>query len=326
MNQGQTGAWIKPDWRLSLLRVGMRTLGAIHTGLAARAMDRIWFDAPRTRPKPDARARLDAGERLEFKVHGHRVATWSWGTGPAVLLLHGWGGHAGQMHAFVDPLLDASLRVVAFDAPAHGESGRSRLGGHRVSFFEISEVLQVVAASAGPLAGIVAHSGGCAAAALAMRQGWEAPAKIAFVSPFALPSSAIGAFAQAIGANERVAERFRSGVERRFGCPWSYFDIPGLPEHLKTRPLLVVHDAEDREVPFTHGQAVADAWPQARLVATRGLGHRRLLQDPAVVSCIVGFIAIGLPRAQPSHPADARGELDLAYENSGLPGRHWFGG
>jgi pimeloyl-ACP methyl ester carboxylesterase len=37
---------------------------------------------------------------------------------PAVLLVHGWGGNAAQMRAFVFPLLSAGYRVIAYDRPA----------------------------------------------------------------------------------------------------------------------------------------------------------------------------------------------------------------
>ena len=44
-------------------------------------------------------------------------------------------------------------------------------------------------------------------------------------------------------------------------------------------------------MPFTHGAAVAAAWPGARLIETSGLGHRRLLRDEAVVAQVSSFIA-----------------------------------
>jgi hypothetical protein len=39
------------------------------------------------------------------------------------------------------------------------------------------------------------------------------------------------------------------------------------------------------------GVAVAEAWPGARLVATDGLGHHRVLADPGVVEAVVAHIA-----------------------------------
>jgi pimeloyl-ACP methyl ester carboxylesterase len=55
-------------------------------------------------------------------------------------------------------------------------------------------------------------------------------------------------------------------------------------------PTLVVHDRNDREVGFDQGQAIAEAWPRARLLATEGLGHRRLLRDPAVIGAVTAFV------------------------------------
>ncbi|WP_165967434.1 alpha/beta hydrolase [Luteimonas aestuarii] len=292
-------------------------MSRLHPASAVRLFDRIWFTAPRTRPRPDARHWLPRGERKTHRVHGREVVSWSWGAGPTVLLLHGWGGHGAQMHAFVPPLLEAGFRVVMFDAPAHGASGPSRLGGNRVTFIEIVDALRVVAASTGPLAGLIAHSGGCAVAALALRDGWQGPRRMTFVAPFALPSAAIEPFASTVGASAAVAAAFREQAERRLARAWEDFDIPALPGVRELPPLLVVHDREDREVPFFNGETVASAWPGANLLATDGLGHRRLLRDPGTVARIVGFM---MPEASVTRgvPADARGELDHDYARSGL--------
>ncbi len=56
------------------------------------------------------------------------------------------------------------------------------------------------------------------------------------------------------------------------------------------QPLLVVHDEQDRAVPFACGASLAEAWPGAQLRATRGLGHSRILRDPQVISAVTDFI------------------------------------
>lgn len=311
--------WLTPGWSLLAVRNAMRLLCRISPAVASRVFDRIWFTPPRARPRPQMLERLASGEAMQLRVHGRRIAAWSWGNGPAVLLLHGWGGSAGQMYAFVEPLLAAGLRVVAFDAPGHGASAPSRLGGRRVSFLEFADALRVVAAASGPVAGLVAHSGGCTAASLALRDGWRPPERIAFVAPFAHPARAIAPFARAIGVDAATVALFRERVERRFGRPWSDFDIPGLPPSSGLPPLLLAHDRDDAEVPFSASQAVAASWPGARLLATEGLGHRRLLRDPPVVAGIADFIA-GAPWTGASPvPADARDELDRYFQADGVP-------
>lgn len=315
--QAPADSWLKQDWRLGVVRGGMKALSRLSPSLAARVIDRLWFSAPRTQPNAEARVRLQAGTRMLHRVDGRDVVAWRWGEGPTVLLVHGWGGHAGQLHAFVEPLLAAGYRVVAFDAPAHGASASSRHGGKRVTFFEMAEALRTVAADAGPLAGLIAHSGGCAVAALALREGWPAPAKLAFISPFAQPSTAFAPFARGIGASDEAMARFVRQVETRFQRPWSDFDISGLPGLRAVPPLLLVHDRGDREVAFAHSEAIARTWPDARLVPTQGLGHRKLLREPGVVEQVAGFFGPAHKPAPPvAVPADARNELDRYFERA----------
>jgi pimeloyl-ACP methyl ester carboxylesterase len=64
----------------------------------------------------------------------------------------------------------------------------------------------------------------------------------------------------------------------------------------RSQPLLVIHDRDDAEVPWTDGADLVDAWPGARLLLTRGLGHRRILHDAVVVQATASFAAIGRTR------------------------------
>jgi len=55
-------------------------------------------------------------------------------------------------------------------------------------------------------------------------------------------------------------------------------------------PLLVLHDPEDREMPFEEGAEVATRWPGAILRRAERLGHLRILRDPECVAEAVGFL------------------------------------
>lgn len=299
------------------LRLAMAAAARLHPGLAAWAMDRLWFRAPRTRPQGAALASLTAGRRVDFLLDGKPVAAWEWGEqGPCVLLVHGWGGHGGQLHAFVQPLLRAGMRVVAFDAPAHGASGPSRHGRRRVTFFQFADAVQALQARHGPLAGVIAHSGGCTALGLALRRGWQAPARCVFVAPFCEPAAAVEGFARQLGADRVATARFAARVVGWLGIEWHDLDLAGVPVAKRPEALLVLHDEGDREVPLAQSRRLAEAWPGTRLVVTREAGHRRILAREDVVQEAVSFIAQGrAPRSRPAdpRPADARCELDQAY-------------
>jgi pimeloyl-ACP methyl ester carboxylesterase len=71
----------------------------------------------------------------------------------------------------------------------------------------------------------------------------------------------------------------------------SYFELTGMARQMTPPPVLVVHDRDDRETAWSGGRDLSRAWPDARLLTTSGLGHRRILSDPKVVAEVVRFVA-----------------------------------
>ena len=55
-------------------------------------------------------------------------------------------------------------------------------------------------------------------------------------------------------------------------------------------PLLVVHDRDDRMVPWTHGAAIAEAATHGQIFSTTGLGHKGIKNEPEVVRHVVDFL------------------------------------
>ena len=118
---------------------------------------------------------------------------------PVVLLVHGWGGHAGQMLPLAESIAAQGLRPVLLEMPGHGSSRGS--------------------------------------------------------------TSTLPQFEpRAVGSRIRV-------------------------------PTLVVHDRGDSINRFPDGQAYAHAIREARLSATEGLGHRKILKDAQVIGEVAIFVA-----------------------------------
>ena len=277
------------DVLLPLLRLGFRTLSAVSTGLAARAAERVWFTPPRSRLSPASAAFLGTGARADILLDGRRVAAWSWGEGPSVLLVHGWGGHAAQFQSFVEPLVRAGYRAVAFDAPSHGASGPSRHGRRQSTFFDFAEALVALAKTVEPVAGVIAHSGGGTSVAWALRTGWSVPAAV-FIAPMGSPIAYQHVFANALSIPDAVIERFKANVERRLQFTWSDLEVSDVPRVVETPPLFVIHDRDDRETSWRESENVVAAWPDASMRTTTGLGHNRILRDPSVISDAIEFL------------------------------------
>jgi pimeloyl-ACP methyl ester carboxylesterase len=88
---------------------------------------------------------------------------------------------------------------------------------------------------------------------------------------------------------EPLRRAMQAAIEERYGVRWEELELAHVAPRLTARAL-VIHDRDDRMVPWKQGAAVAQHWRGAHLVTTHGLGHRRILQDDAVAAAAVEFI------------------------------------
>lgn len=274
------------------VRKAFGAVQAVSRPAAARLAERWFFTPPRGGTSGEVKALLRSGRRFTLRADGRALVGWEWGSGRVVYLVHGWGSRGGKMGTFVGPLLEAGYRVVTFDAPGHGESGRGLS-----SMPEFARALLAVAERHGPARAVVAHSLGGAAAALAARWGFAAE-RFALLAPAADPVGFADAFAAALGASPDVMARARASSERRLRFSWTELDVCTVAARMAA-PVLVVHDHDDGVVPFAEGAAIATSWPGARLLPTSGLGHSGVLRDRAVVGAVVRFLADGNAPARP---------------------------
>jgi pimeloyl-ACP methyl ester carboxylesterase len=307
----------------------LRLVARLSPRLAARAAAALFFVCPpRRRPAVGERATLARGRRFTVPSGAGRLPAWSWGAGPVVLLVHGWGGNGSQMAAFVEPLRRAGFRPVLLDLPGHGGAP-----GMRSSLPEWAAALRNVAAVMNGELGvhaIIAHSFGCAAAALAIDRGLRVETAV-FLAPVAEPTSYFQHFVGGAVADRTAVTAAQRRIEQRLGIDFTDLSVLTIAARQQA-PLLVVHDADDRETPFQGGASIARAWPGGELMATRGLGHRRVLADRAVIERAVAVVAAGLPRSQQcavpgcQRALSGRGELcevcALEYE-LGHPHLRW---
>ena len=285
---------------LRLARAALQTAYVLSEDLGTRFAERL-FTSPRRHVRPSreravlATARESTVEVTLRAPHGRNaklpIATWSWGVGPTVLLVHGWEGRGSQLGSLVEPLIAAGMSVVAFDAPGHGSSPE-----HRLYLTDLADCIADVSAATttGPLHGIVAHSFGAAAVLLAhARNAVRAPRNV-MIAPNVLIEDAVGRFARVVGLDDVDRLALEDRLAARTGV-----DIAALAlDHLAARrddALLVVHDRDDREVPLAHGEALVHTWPDAELRTTRGLGHRRILRDPQTIAAAVDYLQTGMP-------------------------------
>lgn len=277
--------------RLAALRLAVRVGAWLAPARTSEFVARRFF---MTEKPLSQRTRFSAGEpvREQLQTPDGEIVIYRWGDvsrKPTVVLVHGWNGWAQQMERFVVPLLERGVAVLAFDHVAHGASP-----GHRSSLPLIIRTVEHMLRVVPKPVGVIAHSLGAAAVASVLASSRrELPAAV-LIAPPSDPRPYLSMLARMLGAPQRLtlptqqaAERI-AGVEfrRLVADPWTVRRIRA--------PLLIVHDVNDEEVPISNGYAYTLA-SRTRVLATDGLGHRRILRDLHVIDEATEFIAVRLP-------------------------------
>ncbi len=253
-------------------------------GLIARD---LWFTVP---PRLGAEPLPEGGDAFEVEAMGATVRGHVWGSGPVAYLVHGWGGNGAQLSAFVRPLVAEGYRVVMFDAPAHGDSDHGPAGPRRTHGVEFGKALDAVFGKFGPAEVVIAHSLGAISTYLTLRFGWLSTRRLVLLAPMVAAEPLFDQFQRALGFGARTRRAFDRHLDAFVGIPMAEFDATYQSARTEPVPTLVVHDRGDRQTPWAETARLVESLPDARLVSTEGLGHRRILRDPGVVREVTTFV------------------------------------
>lgn len=206
---------------------------------------------------------------------------------PVVLLVHGWGGHAGQMLPLAQAIAAEGLRPVLLEMPAHGRSA-----GTASNLPQFARAIDYVTARLGAdghvLRAAVAHSLGANALAYAAGRGLPAQ-RLVLLAPPASPREYTRYFAQVFGLSERTRAGMQRLIEAREGILMQQLEPAAVGPRI-AQPTLIVHDRDDRVNRFADAEAFRDAIAGARLFPTQGWGHRRILKEQAVLAQVTQFL------------------------------------
>lgn len=269
--------------------IATQALGLVSPRLAGHPASTLWF-TPWRLPQSE-RSRARERDWLEgskpFQVAG--LQGFVAGNGPVILLVHGWGGWASTLGAFVRPLAEAGHQVVGMDLPAHGSSS-----GRQTNPFEIADALLGVAGCAGPVHALISHSFGGLVSLLAIERGLK-PRKVVLLAPALRADQIRERFAELFRLRPPVMDALVRVIDGRFGPEvWEELDARRIAYGLASRgpdvPFLIAHDPEDPDAPFSDAQAMSQILPRAQLLGVEGAGHHRVLLDERVVAATVEFV------------------------------------
>lgn len=242
----------------------------------------------------------DAEGYLEHE--GARIWYATYGSGPAVLLLHGGLGHSGNWGYQVPALLSQGYRAVLIDSRGHGRSTRDE----RPYTYErmAADVLAVMDRLHLERASLVGWSDG---ACIAMILGMQAPSRVAGVLFFGcnMDPSGTKEMTELPLTVKRCLSRHRQDYARLSSTPdqfKAFADSVGLMMQTEPNyaaqdlaqisvPVAIVQSEQDEFIKREHAEYLARSIPGAMFTLLPGVSHFAPLQRPELFnSTMLGFL------------------------------------
>ena len=300
---------------LSAAGAVVRTAGALTPELGAAVALPFFARIARARPVgAGAQDTMWAARRSTVRIPGFTrrgvdVVVYEWGAGDDVVVLaHGWDGRASQFAVLVRDLVAEGYRVVAFDAPAHGDT--IARGSYLIDWLDILEAIQ---RRFGRLHTVVGHSFGGLATLVAAADGLSVDRVVAVAAP-ADADLLLRQFQAMLRFDDHTAAALRVRFAEHY-FPGERDPFARLSPVRRPLPrgvrLLAVHDEGDRVVPFGELSRITGANPAAEVIETRGLGHNRVLESDEFLDAVLEFVAEPMPVAV-AVPAQAEAAAEFS--------------
>ena len=267
----------------------------------------------------DDLSRFEAGGALPLPVtndqgyvehDGARIWYAAYGSGPAVILLHGGLGHSGNWGYQVPALVGSGYCAVLIDSRGHGRSTRDA----RPFTYElmVSDVLAVMDALHLQKAGLVGWSDG---ACIALILASQAPTRVAGVFFFAcnMDPSGTKEIKEFTPILRRCISRHSQDYKRLSATPDQFDELSGSVGLMqKTQPNYSAHDLAAIGVPVVIVQAEHDEFikrehaeyltrsiPNAEFIDLPDVSHFAPLQRPEQFNtAMLAFLGRVLPLAR----------------------------
>lgn len=229
---------------------------------------------------------LDQAQKEILRFYDFDIQLYTWKGGEKeILLIHGWEGQAGNFSDIIKALLADGFTVHAFDGPSHGFSSKGR-----TSIIEFTELVAVLIQKY-KVENLLSHSFGGVAATVALSRNPQIKIKryVLFTTPDRFQER-IDEVSNTIGITDTVKERLIGQLETQTKMKVEDINVSNFVRAVQVEKALILHDKNDRVIPFKIAENVNRNWPASELKAVEGSGHFRILRTPSIIREAIDFL------------------------------------
>ena len=198
-----------------------------------------------------------------------------------IILTHGWGDNSLSFEHLIKSLTQQGYMVAALDHIGHGKSAGNK--AHLLAFIETMEILlEHFQHERIPVSGIIGHSMG-AIATLNLPTNSLQDKKIILISSPIKFFELMFEKVEQVGISRRLLVRVLEHIGGLYGKNWQHLRSEHHKEKLSL-DVTFIHDKGDRYAPYSDLKHFLQN--EEQLIATEGLGHRKILGDTMVINSI----------------------------------------
>lgn len=222
--------------------------------------------------------RTEIVETLEGDIRIYRL-----GTGPIILLSHGWSGAASQLYGLMVKIAQQGYQAVSFDQLGHGIS----TGKEANLFLFIKSKQQVIEhlEKRQSIELIISHSMGATATLSAIKR----PYPLLLIAPIFDFSQALSEKVSQSGVPSKLLKNLLQDLERQYAMSFEYCDPKERLASYRGQ-VHIVHDRQDQFSSVASSEAMANLHNHVNLTTTSNFGHGRIIDSPATWQVFLNII------------------------------------
>jgi pimeloyl-ACP methyl ester carboxylesterase len=275
---------------LKYYKAKIKTIGMVSPEKAAAEAFDLFSTPFKSKKNPKIPPVFHQSLPVSVEVRGITIRGFQWKSeltqARKILIVHGFSSYSYKFEQYIISLKKEGFEVLAFDAPGHGISD-----GKKINALIYRDTILAIEANFGPLYGIIAHSMGGLAAALAMELMTNTKErKLVLIAPATETKRAIENLFTQIPVKPDVRQAFDQYVTTLAGKPISYFSVARVVRTLDAR-VLWIHDETDAICTFEDvAPLLNETIPSTEFFITKGLGHNQVYKEASSRDHILSFI------------------------------------